>query len=282
MSRGKNWCFTLNNYNEQDVQRLSNFNPGDGIRYLCFGREQGESGTPHLQGYVQFDDRKTLQAAKAYIAPRAHLEIARGTPQRNIEYCSKDGLFHEYGERPISQGKRSEVESAIATLAETGDLRETAEQHGPAFIRYSRGFERYRQLLFDKPRTGSVTVIVYCGSTGSGKTRRVHQQEPHVWVYGSAGWFDGYMGQEAALFDDFGGHEFKLTYLLKLLDVYPMLVPIKGGFVQWKPRRIYLTSNLPISAWYERCSLEHRQALDRRIHIVLDSFNDTWVRVKPQ
>lgn len=77
-------------------------------------------------------------------------------------------------------------------------------------------------------------------------------------------WFDGYEGQENVLFDDFHGGVFKLPYLLKLLDRYPMRVPVKGGFVQWKPRRIFITSNIDPDLWFSNANREHVAALNRR------------------
>lgn len=274
--RSKRWCFTLNNYVQADEERLRSHNRSD-VPFLVFGRESGNAGTPHLQGYIEFAERKTLQSAKAFIGPRAHLEAAKGNASQNINYCTKDGSYEQYGEANPVQGSRTDLAEAINLLSATRSLRDVADAFGPTFIRYSRGFERYQQLALDSPRNGSITVIVYTGKTGAGKTYRVHQQETDLWVYSSSGWFDGYMGQEAALFDDYGGHEFKLTYLLKLLDVYPMRVPIKGGFVQWKPRRIYITSNKSWGDWYTNIISEHVDALYRRLHIIVE-FSETGER----
>ena len=45
-SRSNNWCFTLNNYTDESQQKVRDL--GVGAEYLVFGRELGESGTPHL------------------------------------------------------------------------------------------------------------------------------------------------------------------------------------------------------------------------------------------
>jgi len=86
-SPAKMWCFTLNNYNENDIKILElAFN---GSKYII-GKEVGESGTPHLQGYVNFNDKKRLTALKK-IHDKVHWEKCKGSEEDNIKYCSKDG-----------------------------------------------------------------------------------------------------------------------------------------------------------------------------------------------
>lgn len=70
-------------------------------------------------------------------------------------------------------------------------------------------------------------------------------------------------------FDDFGGSEFKLTYLLKLMDRYPMRVPVKGSFVNWVPKKIYITSNYSPKEWFPNAKDEHVKALFRRFKKVV-------------
>lgn len=98
MSRAKNWCFTLNNYNDADQDNLRALATTDEVSFLVFGREIGESGTPHLQGYLEFSVRKRLSQVKALVSQRAHLEVRRGTGPEAREYCLKDEDFEEFGE----------------------------------------------------------------------------------------------------------------------------------------------------------------------------------------
>jgi hypothetical protein len=275
----KHYCFTVNNYTEQDESALSTL--AETVSYLVYGRECGANGTPHLQGFVSFKTRKTFNQAKTSINARAHLEVARGSPQENRNYCKKDGDYEEFGECPVGQGKRSDLEVIAERLREGEQLRKIAHEHPGSFIRYSTGLRRFAEM-YTPQRSWVCTVIVYYGATGTGKTRRVHQAEDDLWSYPGGGWFDGYEGQEAALFDDFGGHEFKLTYLLKLLDQYPMRVPIKGSFMNWLPKRIYLTSNVAPNMWYANALDMHKRALLRRLHIIVQFLdNNNTVRIKP-
>lgn len=88
MSRSKRWCFTLNNFSDNEFailkQSLSSV-----ASYAIIGRERGESGTPHLQGYVEFRERQRLAQCKKH-AERAHWEPARGDAASNTTYCSKE------------------------------------------------------------------------------------------------------------------------------------------------------------------------------------------------
>ena len=63
---------------------------------MIIGREVGQEGTPHLQGYVIMEKKTTLVEMKK-LFPRAHLEVAKGSPEQNKIYCSKDGKFQEFG-----------------------------------------------------------------------------------------------------------------------------------------------------------------------------------------
>ena len=65
-------------------------------KYLIYGREVGDEGTPHLQGYVQLKKITRLTGMKK-LHPTAHWEVAKGTEEQNRTYCSKEGDFQEFG-----------------------------------------------------------------------------------------------------------------------------------------------------------------------------------------
>lgn len=107
------WCFTLNNPTDDESQSLFEIlDDRTRVKYAVVGKEVGETGTPHLQGFVIFVTRKRLRAAKLLISARAHLEIARGTSTEASVYCKKEGDFEEYGEL-IEQGRRTDLEEVI-------------------------------------------------------------------------------------------------------------------------------------------------------------------------
>jgi hypothetical protein len=83
----KYWCFTLNNYKKEDINNIS-----VKVFKYCIGEEVGESGTPHLQGYIEFEDRKRpMSVFKEY--KNIHWEKRKGSAMEAARYCRKDGKF---------------------------------------------------------------------------------------------------------------------------------------------------------------------------------------------
>jgi len=267
----KNYCFTVNNYSDVEHQALaqagSELLESLAIRYLVFGREVGQSGTPHLQGFIAFNARKTLAYVKSVPGlSRAHVESAKGTPLQASTYCKKDGEYNEYGELPAGAGKRTDLEELYQLVKSGASKEEIADKFPSQFIRYRNSI---LALIADyqEERDWECDVQVLWGRTGTGKTRKVFDSHPSkdIYVHPGESWFNGYEGQPVVLFDDFNGSEFKLSYLLKLLDRYKMKVPVKGGYVQWIPKIIYITSNKDPQVWYLNAIEEHRNAMFRRI-----------------
>lgn len=75
------YCMTINNYTEEDYQRFKDHK----CRYKCYAKEVGESGTPHIQAYIYFENKISFKSMKKKY-PTAHFELPRGTPQQNRQY----------------------------------------------------------------------------------------------------------------------------------------------------------------------------------------------------
>jgi hypothetical protein len=257
----RNWCLTLNNWSEDEYGAIKRFICGE-CRYGIIGKETGESGTPHLQCYVQCGTRRTRRALSRVLGGRAHLEPARGSGEQNRRYCSKDGDVWEFGVLQ-QQGRRGDLSSLLAEARKGATWVSLLETHPAALARYPKFVDRVIGT-YGPTREWPPEVYVYWGSTGTGKSRRAFEEASSPYVHSGGSWFDGYQGEGDVIFDDFGGSEFKLTYLLKLLDRYPMRVPVKGGFVNWIPRRVFITSNYSPKEWFPNAKDEHVKALFRR------------------
>ena len=87
-------CFTLNNYTDDEYEKIKQKLTEWTVVYAIIGKEIGDNGTSHLQGFVSTGNknRKTWTTWKSFI-PRAHFEQAKRTDAENEKYCSKAGLF---------------------------------------------------------------------------------------------------------------------------------------------------------------------------------------------
>lgn len=101
--RSRKYVFTLNNYQEDDVEKLKIYLISSALKWV-FGREVGESGTPHLQGYIEFKtQRKWSQIIeKCPCLGRAWSTGAKGDVKANCKYTTKDKNF-EYGGFPLEK-----------------------------------------------------------------------------------------------------------------------------------------------------------------------------------
>jgi len=97
MNPQTNWCFTLNNFTSDDLEHIEDVSNNASVSYLLIGQETGESGTPHIQGFIQFNKKLRFNQVKDLISQRIHLEACKGTAFANIAYCKKEGNFQEWG-----------------------------------------------------------------------------------------------------------------------------------------------------------------------------------------
>jgi len=269
--QSKNWCFTLNNYTDVEYNSITTAAAGGKIQYIICGRECGESGTPHLQGYLQLSDRLRLNGVKKLLGvQRLHLEVARGSAEDSKKYCSKEDLTpFEFG-NSVSQGSRTDIESFQAAVIAGVPTADLVQSHFGFVLRYHRGLGVIRGYLA-KPRAWRTQCVYVYGRTGTGKTRFVHEDSQNLcpgsvtWLPdNSLKWFDGYeTGTKGVILDDFDGTA-SIATLLRVIDRYPLKVPIKGGFVEFNPRIIWITSNYSPAHWYHTQG-EHYNALMRRI-----------------
>lgn len=89
--RVRRCCFTLNNWTEEESQNLKDFLTSSGGLWVI-GKEVGEEGTPHLQGYVRFKNQRIFKTLLEH-NKRIHWEKCKGTEKENIRYCCKDGSY---------------------------------------------------------------------------------------------------------------------------------------------------------------------------------------------
>lgn len=246
------WCFTINNPQDGDTSTLRSL--GLEATYLVYGSELGESGTRHYQGFVVFKNSKGLAQAKQAIGGRGHLEPMRGTPQQASDYCKKDGDFVECGTLP-KPGRRTDLDGAIERLNDTRSLCTVAQEFPSEFVKYGRGLINYFAIAEILPARKQKTICrVYVGPPGVGKSRRCLAEAAEfgrVYYKPNGKWWDGYIGQEAVILDDFyGGIQFH--ELLNILDMYDHRVEYKGGYMRFVAIAVFISSNRRPSEWYKK------------------------------
>lgn len=212
--RFRAWCFTLNNPKDTDAARLAALvDPVDSrFRYIAWGEEVGESGTPHLQGFLYMKNPVSLIRLRMYMPEgiRPHFEAMRGTFKQAIAYCKKDGEFHEFGKAP-AQGERSDLRLALAAARGGLSIREALESGLVVSIAAFRVFPSLVSVL--RPVPPDIRPMRVCwihGATGLGKSTgaRAIVAGPHplssVYVRSdhSDDWWRGYTGQTGCVLDD--------------------------------------------------------------------------------
>lgn len=150
----KSYVFTLNNYTDDQVAALADLVPGTAT-YVGFGYETAPTtGTPHLQGYLVFTTRRTLGSARSRLPQGIHLQRSRGSPAQAIAYCEKEGDFHEYGDRPVGQGARTDIDRFKAWLQEQPVVpseRVIAQEFTSLYLRYRGNLIRLAEFICPQP-----------------------------------------------------------------------------------------------------------------------------------
>lgn len=270
------WCFTLNNYTEDEYKALQD----QKTKYIIIGKEKGENGTPHLQGYIQFPCGKRLSALKK-VSPRAHWEEAKGNPEQNFTYCSKDGDYWERGLLP--KNGRRKLEDLIARNAElkTADLEKLADE-GKIHFKEIRAIKnaRYDLQMMKRAKTteGCRGVWIY-GEPGMGKTHWALEMlqskfgKEGVFWKDENKWWDAYGAEPAILLDDLSPGNHLGQKLKRWLDKYETWGEPKGGRLPLQHEIFVITSNYwPEDIW--RDDLVMAKAIRDRCQMI--DFKDIY------
>jgi len=270
MSRSRNFCFTLNNYTDEQFDRICAIQ----CRYLVIGKEIGESGTPHLQGYICFKEARSAKAVRKDL-PGAHTEVQHGTCLQASDYCKKDDKnFFEKGDLPVSAEDKGRAEvqrwgDALAAVSE-GRLSDV-----PADIicRHLKSIEYAVDRIATSKRKletleGEMVNQWFVGPPGCGKSKRARDENPGAYIKDpQERWWDGYAGEDVVIIDDFDKFQVKQGGDMKRWsDRYPFRAPVKGGYMMMRPSKVIVTSNYrPDEIWDDQATVT---AISRRFTLV--------------
>lgn len=258
-------CYTLSNYTEDELELLRNYK---NVKIHVAGFEEAPTtGTPHIQGYIEFISKQRFAKIKKDFGPRFHFERCYGDRKSNIDYIAnnkdkpayKQFIYFISDDITTDSANVQEVKSWI----ESGiSLEEILDD--PSYGATAKTIKLYKELapIYQKPRSWRPEVIWIYGEAGHGKTLYVHSQEPSLYILQlEKKWFDGYTDQQAILWDDLdwdlydGGvqdssrdkleQQRLFQRLLSLCDRYAFRGNVKGSSVQIVAKRIYLVAHQP-------------------------------------
>lgn len=261
-NRAKRWCFTLNNYTVEEEHNIQQID----CEYLIYGHEVGENGTPHLQGYITFSTRKSFNTMKRLLGERAHIEVARGKVQDNIDYCTKQDHDHYFvkGEAPPETSEKG----AEATKRKWEEARKAAKEGrfedipSDLWIRYRNSWKNEYQEEVNK----NVVEIrdfnlkdhffwIY-GPTGTGKSHLARALAKKIDPDGQPylkplnKWWNGFRGQKVTLIEEAtpDACKFIASLFKQWCDKWPFTAEVKGGAFEngIRPDYIIITSNYSI------------------------------------
>lgn len=279
MSQARNWIFTINNYNDNDEKQLKELTNV----YVLYAYEVGDSGTPHLQGYL-YSKEKISRKALSKKLPKAHLELANGTLEENKKYIigpyEKDGKIKPYnpnhftvGNEP-KQGKRGDLDDIKQSIIEgSTTVDQICIENPMIYHQYARTLTKIEDLAMRKKfRTETTECIWYYGATGVGKSHKAYENfhpDTHYNWKDDGGWQDGYTQQETVIINEFRG-EIKYKDLLLLCDKWPYEVRRRSREpMPFISKKIIITSALPPSEIYHNLSeKDSLEQLTRRIKII--------------
>lgn len=250
--------------------------------FIAFQREIcPTSQREHFQGYVQFVRRATRKSACERLGGSPHCETRRGTHAQALAYATKLET-RIAGPYQAGQGVEERVSSGLAVCKDLVDSGAPevaiAEAHFATWAVHHRAIARYallrrNRLALDRepPR-----VHVFYGPPGCGKSRLAREEsnasgKPVYWLSqsgagrGAPQYWDGYDGEEYVVIDEFYGW-LPFSFLLRLLDRYPLAVNQRGSQAFFAAKEIWFTSNRSPREWYPSIPSDRYEALLRRIH----------------
>lgn len=272
------------------------------VAYCVFQQETCPStGRHHWQIYIEFFEPEYISFVKnaLFMDQTIHVEIRLQPRTVARNYCMKDNTrrsdlpqeevgpfeFGTWREQGNGQ-KMQQIREAIADGVEVADL---VEGEPSIVLRNVRNLEWFSDQVHRRSATSqfrNVTVRLFVGPTGSGKTHLAIQEALYytkgdmskVHILDSGGkpdalWFDGYRHGKVLIIDDYNSW-IQFAYLLRLLDKYPVNLQVKGSTKTAMWTEVWITSNKPVEQWTDSNGQPvygpHLQALLRRLDWILD------------
>ena len=276
-TQSRSWMATISaeKMTRKEIEEaLSSYN------YLGQLEEGSEDGYRHWQLLIDGGQSPIRFSTLKRRLPTAHLEPRRGPIQQAINYVTKETTRVaeepriEHGTLRLSdeKGRRKDVEIVREAVLEKGLsmdemlLQVPEAAHMTLFVEKlisARDRSRHtkpRQMeviwLYGPPGTGKTSLAVELGDTSY--YRVTDYKNP----------FDGYMGEETLILDEFAG-EIRLSMLLNILDIWPTTLPARYTNKTARFNQVVLVSNEAPWTFYTWEPISRRKALARRLNTIM-------------
>lgn len=209
------------------------------------------TGRLHLQFYLEFSNPRALRTIQRKLG--SHVEARRGSARQAWDYCTKEESRVEEGRskgtrpEPNQAGKRNDWEE-IKELFEAGGSVDDVYLTNPGL--YARNPVALQRLWerANKATDRDVQVLYIWGPSGTGKSWWVHEHYPNAYrldMRPSSGepWWDGYANEDVVVIEDFRSATIRFDTMLRILDRYPVRLPVKGASCSARYSTVILTSN---------------------------------------
>jgi len=272
--RSRNFVFT--NFDlTRDEAWYKSFIEKHGVTYICYGDEIcPKSKKPHHQGYVVFENPKSKKSVIKKFKPN-YVEIADGSTSDNVKYTSKDDKFHEYGIRPMDRGKKRSLGEMMREVSASGEehvLASADDQELSTWARNYRSIREYQNMR--RPHRDFMTRLhIYWGDTLTGKTTAARDEGAIPIEFEGRFW--NYNSESQILLDEMTPETvLDRRTMLRLIDRHPYTLNVKGGYVKFVAKDVYITTNFPP---HELFPYWTDPAFQRRIHEV-KKFTSTQIK----
>lgn len=295
--RARRWTWTLNNYTQEEEVAIRQLDVSgtEAVTYVCFGQEIGPSGTPHLQGYVEFRTLKSIRGVKISLKTnRLNMRRSRGTPMENKKYCSKtreedevpNEVFYESGTMQVGQGARSDLDIIRSLILGGSSELEIADQYFGSWVRNRKSFQAYRTLSTRTIQTARYEIstfptewsspflnypwqktLILWGDSGIGKTEFAIALLPGALIVSHmddlANYDEGF--HSGIIFDDVDISHFPRTAQIHLVDqslARSIHVRYTTALIPAHTKKIFTTNEQD-----GHCMLVHDSAIKRRTDV---------------
>lgn len=259
----RRWVFTINNYTPEDIELFEKID----CKYVIVGDEVGDSGTPHLQGFIIFNRGYRLTQLKK-IHEKAYWDYAVTVDAMN--YCMKQKVIILRDYR--AQGSRTDWNSVRDMVDSGASFEDIRKEHYGLCMQYGRAIEqdiarkrakteiKYTEFNREFINLDEHPIVSLVGPTGIGKTQYAKAHFNNPLIVRHIDDLRNFTDHDGIIFDDMDFVHWPVTSQIHLTDIEEnSSINIKYGTasIPKGTKRIFTSNTYPFA---------FHPAIDRRVY----------------